>query len=101
MSYGEYERERLDQEYLLFMLNANRQVERHEWTTKDGQKLLVEDMDTSHIANCIRMLQKQIDRDDEEDDIEFKMDDAIYSIKKAWIKVFRNELNERARRMNG
>lgn len=30
------------------------------WTTRDGVRLNIEDMETSHIKNCIRMLQKQI-----------------------------------------
>ena len=26
------------------------------WTTKDGKKLFVKDMDTNHIKNCIKMI---------------------------------------------
>lgn len=29
-----------------------------EWTTKDGQQLHVQDMKTSHILNCMRMIEK-------------------------------------------
>lgn len=30
------------------------------WTTKDGRKLNIKDMDTNHIFNCIRMLDRQM-----------------------------------------
>lgn len=31
------------------------------WTTRDGKRLNVMDMETSHIKNCIRMLERTID----------------------------------------
>lgn len=34
--------------------------EPEEWTTKDGTTLLVKDMETSHIRNCIAMLHRTI-----------------------------------------
>jgi len=30
------------------------------WTTRDGQRLQPKDMETSHIKNCIKMLESQI-----------------------------------------
>lgn len=30
------------------------------WTTRDGRKLVIEDMETSHILNCIRMMDRQM-----------------------------------------
>lgn len=30
------------------------------WKTKKGEKLLIRDMETSHIENCIQMLEKKI-----------------------------------------
>ena len=32
----------------------------NEWTMVDGSKIKIEDMQTSHIENCIRMLERQI-----------------------------------------
>lgn len=29
------------------------------WTTKEGKKLSVKDMDTNHIKNCIKMIYKK------------------------------------------
>lgn len=31
------------------------------WTTIDGKKLKIYEMETSHINNCIRMLEKQVE----------------------------------------
>lgn len=33
------------------------------WITQSGQKLRVVDMETSHIKNCIRMLEKKLEDD--------------------------------------
>ena len=30
------------------------------WTTKDGRKLKISEMKTSHILNCIRMMDRQM-----------------------------------------
>lgn len=30
------------------------------WTTRDGRKLVIEDMETTHIYNCIRMMDRQM-----------------------------------------
>lgn len=32
------------------------------WTTRDGRKLVIEDMETTHIYNCIRMMDQQMVR---------------------------------------
>ena len=32
------------------------------WTTRDGIKLVIEDMETGHIYNCIRMMDRQMVR---------------------------------------
>lgn len=31
------------------------------WTTKEGNKILISEMETSHIENCINMLDKQVE----------------------------------------
>lgn len=53
------------------------------WTKKDGTEIRVKDMESSHIENCIRMLQRQIK--------EYGIDD----IKEGWLFCFRTELKER------
>lgn len=35
-------------------------MESKEWRTKDGQLLKIKDMQTSHIQNCVRMLEKKL-----------------------------------------
>ena len=101
MSYGEEQREEMEIKWEIAMMQARQQVTDRIWTTKDGERIPVEAMEESHIANCIRMLQKQIDRDDEEEDGECRMPDEVYNIKKAWIKAFEDELNKRAGRRRG
>lgn len=39
------------------------------WTTKDGQKLQLRDMETSHINNCIRMLERDMPEFEDDDTI--------------------------------
>ena len=41
---------------------ALREAEAGMWTQKDGTRIAVEDMESSHILNCIRMLVRQIER---------------------------------------
>lgn len=62
---------------------ALREAEAGMWTQKDGTRIAVEDMETSHIQNCIRMLTRQIER--------YGSDD----IREAWIEVFDKELRRR------
>jgi hypothetical protein len=41
---------------------------KREWTTKEGKTLQIEDMETSHIQNCIRMIERKWDELEEETD---------------------------------
>ena len=34
------------------------------WKTKTGEKLLIKDMETSHIENCIKMLERKLSSGD-------------------------------------
>lgn len=58
------------------------------WETKDGEKIAVKDMSESHIKNCIRMLEKEINP-------EVEFDDELNYPYNAWLNVFRDELEER------
>lgn len=53
-----------------------------EWVTKDGKKLKIKDMETSHIHNCIRLINKT-------------GDEALFE----YLPVFEKELERR--RTNG
>lgn len=49
------------------------------WKLRNGQVIKVEDMETGHIASCIRSLNKKKDSD----------------FKAKWIKIFKDEMAER------
>lgn len=61
----------------------NRRIGDGIWQQKDGTEIRVKDMESSHIENCIRMLQRQIK--------EYGADD----IREAWLDAFWMELKER------
>lgn len=80
-----------------------------EWTTKDGKILKIVDMETTHIENCIKMLENQIEEleDIGEDFIDASGDtDMTWNLgcwdiksdidrKKLYIKAFMKELKGR------
>lgn len=77
------------------------------WTTKDGQELKVREMETSHIQNCIKFMQRKLDSGDttiligeaprswEESDEGWWDEKDITNEIKGWIKRFTKELNIR------
>lgn len=72
---------RIDAELLLYQ--ALRKAEAGIWTQKDGTLIAVEDMETRHIQNCIRMLERQNER--------YGAD----GLREVWIEVFDKELRRR------
>lgn len=85
MSYGNelladyaYEREqsieKAERLYIQAMANASHGL----WKTKDGEYIPIREMETAHIHNCIRMLERN---------------DSPY--KEPYIKAFEKELAER------
>jgi len=74
------------------------------WTTQSGDEISVNDMETSHIENCIRYLQRKIDIGDTiqvvgdvSGDAEDRWADEIDATPELeeWIEVFRKELSQR------
>lgn len=56
MSYGKELETEITIERELVYFQAVDMAEKGIWETKDGQKLNVQDMTDSHIANCLAML---------------------------------------------
>ena len=42
-------------------MSDNMDEPQYDWVTADGQKLRYSEMTTSHIRNCIKMLQRKLD----------------------------------------
>lgn len=75
------------------------------WKTKDGKEIKVSDMETSHIENCIKFMQKKLDTGDtirmygggdSADDVWCDEDDISDEIEE-WIDVFKLEILWRER----
>ena len=83
-----------------------------EWSMIDGTKIKLEDMQTSHIENCIKTLEEQIRALNNIDLMEFAVcsyeeeggfdidtidrdRDYVINRKQHWIKTFKNELESR------
>lgn len=83
MSYGRELVEDMSIDIELWYEEENRRIGDGIWQQKDGKEIRVKDMESSHIENCIRMLQRQIK--------EYGIDD----IKEGWIETFQRELKKR------
>lgn len=64
------------------------------WTTKDGTKLLIKDMETSHVKNCIKMLERN------RPDFETEIDSAGEHGFNTSVWVFQEEAKKWDRRIN-
>ena len=78
------------------------------WETKDGTEIRIKDMETSHIENCIRMLQRKFkdgkaivieqggSMGADNMDIDFWEEEVDRTKEyKDWIKTFKKELKRR------
>lgn len=72
------------------------------WTTKNGDKILIKDMTTQHIKNCIKAIEEERIQIGETIDLGYtgdgEGDGIIYDFidhSKEYIEAFRNELKSR------
>ena len=61
----------------------------YDWVTADGQKLKYSEMETSHIKNCIKMLERQLEARPPEANADNSDSDGAY-----WAKVSEDRHNE-------
>lgn len=83
MSYGREWIEDMAIDAEIWYEEENRRIGDGIWQQKDGKQIQVMDMETSHIRNCIRMLERQVQK--------YGIDD----IKEGWLFRFRSELQKR------
>ena len=95
MGYGSEMREEMEIEHelavILYCGKSYEMLDSRMWQTKDGRKISFDDMEETHIMNCIRMLEKQMDSGD--------LVDEVWDLKRAWVKAFKSELDARAKRV--
>lgn len=72
------------------------------WTTQSGERLLIKDMTTGHITNCIRILEKLLLTKPEPsyapapyDEMEDRANDDIEENIVKQIRIFKKELSKR------
>ena len=59
------------------------------WTTREGQELQIKDMESEHIRNCIKMLERNIEAD------EYPSDTTLESLIICYIDLLQSELSQR------
>lgn len=79
MSYGDNIRIEREIDYAVLYATVQAQARKGIWETKDGRKIPVEEMTTSHIRNTISMLKRH----------------NVCDLWEAWIQRFERELERR------
>lgn len=79
-SYGEEYRIEKEVNYYLWRNEFENRLEKGEWTQKNGEKINITEMANSHIKNCINMLNRYIEKGNNNEFTEL------------WINKFKKEL---------
>ena len=65
------------------------------WETKDGRKIPIKDMETSHIRNTVRLLTDKLERESEEMGFSYrnfgepsKLDIEMCASAREWLRIF-------------
>ncbi len=66
-------------------------------TTRDGRKLVIEDMETTHIYNCIRMMDRQMVRAINK--AMNRNDECYAEPPDSWVQIYQSLVNEYNKRI--
>jgi hypothetical protein len=68
------------------------------WKTKEGEEILIEQMSTEHIINCVKMIERNIDNDNKNSKPSYYMKELHYELDydqcQQWVE-FQKELKRR------
>lgn len=85
MSIGEEMFEQLFIEAIVFQDETEERIKKKIWVTEDGKEIPIKDMDSLHIQNCIKMLERKKDNHTA----------ALKDFAEQYIGLFKTELNKR------
>ena len=76
-------------EHDLWVDDQFRNIKNEMWETQDGEKLKISAMTTNHIHNCIRMLERKLERD-----TPYSSSD-VDQLAECYLSLFKKELSKR------